>query len=50
MLPGPADRQRVPVPKLKEIIPTFGVNLIEDAKACDRIRTETAPVLKVENL
>ena len=38
------------LPKLKEIIPTFGVNLIEDAKACDRIRTETAPVLKVENL
>jgi malate dehydrogenase (quinone) len=38
------------LPKLKEIIPTFGINLIEDAKACDRIRAETAPVLKINNL
>jgi len=38
------------LPKLKEIIPTFGINLIEDAKACDRIRAETAPVLKIANL
>ena len=29
---------------------TFGINLIEDAKACDRIRAETAPVLKINNL
>jgi malate dehydrogenase (quinone) len=38
------------LPKLKEIIPTFGINLIEDADACDRIRAETAPVLKINNL
>jgi malate dehydrogenase (quinone) len=38
------------LPKLKEIIPTFGINLIKDAKACDRIRAETAPVLKINNL
>jgi malate dehydrogenase (quinone) len=38
------------LPKLKEIIPTFGINLIKDARACDRIRAETAPVLKINNL
>ena len=38
------------LPKLNEIIPTYGVNLIEDAKACDRIRAETAPVLKIANI
>ena len=38
------------LPKLKEIIPTYGVNLIEDAAACDRIRAETAPVLKIANV
>jgi malate dehydrogenase (quinone) len=38
------------LPKLKEIIPTFGVNLIEDAAACDHIRAETAPVLKINNV
>jgi malate dehydrogenase (quinone) len=38
------------LPKLKEIIPTFGIDLIEDAKACNRIRAETAPVLKIENI
>ncbi len=38
------------LPKLKEIIPTFGVNLIEDAEACTRIRAETAPLLKIENV
>jgi malate dehydrogenase (quinone) len=38
------------LPKLREIIPTFGINLIEDAAACDRIRAETAPVLKIDNI
>ena len=38
------------LPKLKEIIPTYGVNLIEDAAACDRIRADTAPVLKIANI
>jgi len=26
------------------------VNLIEDAAACDRIRADTAPVLKIANI
>jgi malate dehydrogenase (quinone) len=38
------------LPKPKEIIPTYGVNLIEDAAACDRIRADTAPVLKIANI
>jgi malate dehydrogenase (quinone) len=38
------------LPKLKEIIPTFGVNLIRDAEACSRIRAETAPTLKINNI
>jgi hypothetical protein len=38
------------LPKLKEIIPAYGVNLIEDAAACDRVRADTAPVLKIANI
>ena len=38
------------LPKLKQIIPTYGIDLTRDADACRRIRAETAPVLKVENL
>jgi malate dehydrogenase (quinone) len=38
------------LPKLKQIVPTFGVNLIEDAEACSRIRAETAPTLKIDNI
>ena len=38
------------LPKLKEIIPSYGVSLIEDADLCQRIRKETAAVLKVENV
>ena len=38
------------LPKLKEIIPAYGVNLIEDAAACDRIRADTAPVLNRQHL
>ena len=38
------------LPKLKEIIPSYGVSLIEDADFCRRIRAETAAVLKVENV
>lgn len=38
------------LPKLKEIIPTYGINLITDADACTRIRAETAPVLKIDNI
>src|SRR5712664_3476509 len=38
------------LPKLKEIIPSYGVSLIEDAELCKRVRAETAQVLKIENI
>src|SRR6202453_1037064 len=38
------------LPKLKEIIPSYGVSLIEDAAFCRRVRTDTAAVLKIENI
>ena len=36
--------------KLKEVIPTYGIDLKADADACRRTRAETAPVLKTENV
>jgi malate dehydrogenase (quinone) len=33
------------LPKLKEMIPSYGVSLIEDAALCRRVRAETAAVL-----
>ena len=38
------------LPKLKQIIPSYGVSLIDNAEFCQRIRAETAQVLKVENI
>ena len=38
------------LPKLKQIIPTYGIDLTRDADACRAIRAETAPVLKVDNV
>ena len=38
------------LPKLKEIIPSYGISLIDDADFCRRIRADTAAVLKVENI
>lgn len=38
------------LPKLKEIIPSYGISLIEDADFCRRVRADTATVLKVENV
>ena len=38
------------LPKLKEIIPSYGVSLIEDANLLQSVRAETAQVLKVENI
>jgi malate dehydrogenase (quinone) len=38
------------LPKLKQIIPTYGIDLTRDADACRRIRAETAPLLKIENI
>jgi malate dehydrogenase (quinone) len=38
------------LPRLKTIIPTYGIDLKIDADACRRSRAETAPVLKIENI
>jgi malate dehydrogenase (quinone) len=38
------------LPKLKTIIPSYGVSLIDDADLCQRIRAETAGVLKTEHI
>jgi Malate:quinone oxidoreductase (Mqo) len=38
------------LPRLKEIIPSYGVSLIEDADFLRRVRADTAAVLKVENV
>jgi malate dehydrogenase (quinone) len=36
--------------KLREIIPSYGVSLIEDAAITRRVRAETAKVLEIENV
>jgi malate dehydrogenase (quinone) len=38
------------LPRLKTIIPTYGIDLKTDADTCRRTRAETAPVLKIENV
>jgi malate dehydrogenase (quinone) len=38
------------LPKLKQIIPSYGVSLIDDADFCRQIRATTAEVLKVDNI
>ncbi len=38
------------LPKLKEIIPTYGIDLTKDADACKAARAKTAPVLKIDNI
>ena len=38
------------LPRLKEIIPTYGIDLKADADACRRSRADTASVLKIENV
>jgi malate dehydrogenase (quinone) len=38
------------LPKLKQIIPSYGVSLIKDGELCQRVRADTAEVLKVENI
>jgi malate dehydrogenase (quinone) len=38
------------LPKLKQIIPSYGVSLIDDADFCRQIRAATAAVLKVDNI
>jgi malate dehydrogenase (quinone) len=38
------------LPKLRELIPSYGVSLMDDADFCRRVRADTAAVLKIENL
>jgi malate dehydrogenase (quinone) len=38
------------LPKLREIIPTYGIDLAQDADACRKIRADTAAILRVENI
>jgi malate dehydrogenase (quinone) len=36
--------------KLKEMIPSYGQSLIENAALCDKVRAETAPILQINNI
>ncbi|SEF42671.1 malate dehydrogenase (quinone) [Methylobacterium sp. 190mf] len=38
------------LPRLKAVIPTYGIDLKRDAEACRRTRAETASVLRIENV
>ena len=38
------------LPKLKEMIPSYGESLIENAELCRRVRAETAAVLRLANV
>jgi malate dehydrogenase (quinone) len=38
------------LPKLKEMIPSYGISLIEDAAFTRKIRSETAQALKIEDV
>jgi len=38
------------LPRLKAVIPTYGIDLKTDAAACLRARADTAPVLKIHNV
>jgi hypothetical protein len=42
--------ERAWLPKLKQIIPTYGIDLTRDADACRQTRAETAAMLKLENV
>jgi malate dehydrogenase (quinone) len=38
------------LPKLRELFPTFGIDLAQDADATRKIRADTAAILKLENI
>ena len=38
------------LPALKRIIPTYGIDLAEDAEACRATRSDTASVLKIDDI
>jgi malate dehydrogenase (quinone) len=47
---GPRLREGGWLPKLKEMVPSYGESLIEDAALCDRVRAETAAVLHLDDV
>jgi malate dehydrogenase (quinone) len=38
------------LPKLQEIIPSYGISLLQDADVCRRVRADTAAVLNLQNI
>ncbi len=38
------------LPALKQMIPTYGIDLKADADACRRTRAETASALEIDNI
>jgi malate dehydrogenase (quinone) len=38
------------LPKLREIIPSYGESLIDDAELCQNIRSETANILQIASI
>ena len=38
------------LPKLREIVPSYGISLLEDADLCRRVRADTAAVLNLQNV
>jgi malate dehydrogenase (quinone) len=36
--------------KLKEMIPSYGQSLVENATLCQRVRAQTAPILRIDNI
>jgi malate dehydrogenase (quinone) len=38
------------LPKLRELIPSYGISLLEDADACSRVRADTAAILNLEHV
>lgn len=38
------------LPRLKAVIPTYGIDLKQDTEACRRSRAETAPILRIDTV
>ena len=38
------------LPRLREIMPTYGIDLAQDADACRKTRADTAAILRVEKI
>ena len=38
------------LPRLRQIIPTYGIDLSRDADACRKVRADTAEILRVDNI